>query len=65
MESTVLLSALCAVLSAAPVGAQEAGLSVWACGPLEKVFPEVRVSVLRTSAATYYRVRVKAADRKD
>jgi len=31
---------------------------------LEKVFPGVRVSALRTPAATYYRVRVRATDRK-
>lgn len=32
---------------------------------LEASFPGVRVTILRTSAATYYRVRIKAADRKD
>jgi rare lipoprotein A len=31
---------------------------------LEKVFPGVHVSVLRTSSATYYRVRIKVPDRK-
>lgn len=31
---------------------------------LEKTFPGVRVSTLRTSSATYYRVRIKAPDRK-
>lgn len=31
---------------------------------LEKVFPGVHVSTLRTSAATYYRVRIKAHDQK-
>jgi rare lipoprotein A len=32
---------------------------------LEPSFPGVLVTILRTSAATYYRVRIKAADRKD
>ncbi len=32
---------------------------------LEASFPDVRVTILRTSAATYYRVRIRAADRKD
>ncbi len=32
---------------------------------LEASFADVRITVLRTSAATYYRVRIRAADRKD
>jgi rare lipoprotein A len=32
---------------------------------LEKTFPNVYVSVFRTPAQTYYRVRIRASDRKD